>query len=61
MFMHTDFLGTFVETGMPVVDHQRSQNKVVSINAMNSVEQVYSDICQALNDKFSQIGKITSA
>ena len=61
MYMHTDFLGTSVETSMPVVDHQRSQNKVVSINAMNSVEQVYSDICQALNDKFSQISKITSA
>ncbi|KAL4402323.1 bifunctional uridylate/adenylate kinase [Malassezia pachydermatis] len=48
---------TFVETSMPVVDYQRTQNKVVDVNAMNTVEQVYKDICDAMNAKFQQIQK----
>lgn len=40
---------------MPVVDYQRTQNKVVDIDAMKSVEEVYGDICNAMNAKFQQI------
>ena len=40
---------------MPVVDFQRTQQKVVDVDATNSVEQVYSDICAAMNAKFTQI------
>jgi len=46
---------TFIETSMPVVDFQRAQHKVVDVDATNSVEQVYSDICAAMNAKFTQI------
>ncbi|WFD19796.1 UMP/CMP kinase [Malassezia caprae] len=47
--------GTFVETSMPVVDYQRSQNKVIDVDAKNPVEQVYQEISKAMEAKFNQI------
>ncbi|CCU99508.1 unnamed protein product [Malassezia sympodialis ATCC 42132] len=46
---------TFVETSMPVVDYQRSQNKVIDVDAKNPVDQVYKDISKAMDAKFKQI------
>lgn len=46
---------TFVETSMPVVDHLRTQDKVVDIDAVNPVDDVYKDICRAMDTKFSQL------
>ncbi|WFD27706.1 UMP/CMP kinase [Malassezia nana] len=43
---------TFVETSMPVVDYQRSQNKVVDVDAKKPVDEVYQDICNAIDTKF---------
>lgn len=40
---------------MPVVDYQRSQNKVVDVDAMKPVDEVYQDICNAIDTKFKHI------
>lgn len=46
---------TFVETSMPVVDYQRSQDKVIDVDAKNPVDQVYQEISKAMDAKFKQI------
>lgn len=52
--------GTFEDTSLPVVDYLRNYEKVVDIDATKSVDEVYQEICEAMNQKFSQIHKISS-
>ena len=33
---------------MPIVEFYKSQNKCKTINALNSIEQVYTDVMEAL-------------
>ncbi|WFD04414.1 UMP/CMP kinase [Malassezia obtusa] len=46
---------TFEDTSMPVVDCLRKRGTVAEVNSMNPVEQVYKDICEAMDAKFHQI------
>ena len=61
MYICFNMPDTFIETSMPVVDYQRTQQKVVDVDATNAVEQVYSDICDAMNAKFTQIQHAASS
>lgn len=45
---------TFVNTSMPVVEHYRKQNRVVEVDAIKLVDQVYADIKQAMDRTFAQ-------
>ena len=46
---------TFVDTSMPVVDHFRKNGVVVEINATNSIDKVYADICKSMDERFHAI------
>lgn len=45
---------TFVGTSMPVVEHYRKQNRVVEVDAIKPVDEVYADIKQAMDRTFAQ-------
>lgn len=45
---------TFEETSMPVVDMYRSEDKVVQVDALKSVDEVYAGIQAAMNKHFSR-------
>lgn len=40
---------TFVDTSMPVVNYYRQEGKVIDIDSSKTIEEVYSDISQALD------------
>lgn len=44
---------TFIETSMPVIDYFKAQNKVVTIDARKSPEDVYKDIQEKLREKLT--------
>lgn len=48
---------TFEETSMPVVEYHREKGTVIDVNAVNPVDEVYQDICKAMDAKFRQINK----
>ncbi|CDU24911.1 probable URA6-uridine-monophosphate kinase [Sporisorium scitamineum] len=48
---------TFVETSMPVVDYYRKQDRVVEVDSIKPVDQVYSEIKEAMDRTFAKLGQ----
>ncbi|GAK68366.1 cytidylate kinase [Moesziomyces antarcticus] len=44
---------TFVETSMPVVDYYRKQDRVVEVDSIKPVDEVYAEIKQAMDRTFA--------
>ncbi|SNX86264.1 related to URA6 - uridine-monophosphate kinase [Melanopsichium pennsylvanicum] len=44
---------TFVETSMPVVDYYRKQDRVVEVDSIKSVDEVYAEIKTAMDKTFA--------
>ena len=50
-------LKTFTETTMPVIDHYRTQNKVIRIDVAKDADAVYGEILVMMVEKFGNILK----
>ncbi|TKY89116.1 hypothetical protein EX895_001647 [Sporisorium graminicola] len=48
---------TFVETSMPVVDFYRKQDRVVEVDSIKPVDQVYAEIKKAMDRTFAKLGQ----
>ncbi|PWZ01199.1 UMP-CMP kinase, partial [Testicularia cyperi] len=48
---------TFVETSMPVVDYYRQQDRVVEVDSIKSVDDVYAEIRAAMDRTFAKLGQ----
>lgn len=48
---------TFVDTSMPVVDYYRKQDRVVEVDSIKPVDQVYAEIKQAMDRTFAKLGQ----
>ncbi|KAJ9474736.1 Uridylate kinase [Pseudozyma hubeiensis] len=46
---------TFVETSMPVVDYYRKQDRVVEVDSIKTVDQVYAEIKEAMDRTFARL------
>lgn len=46
---------TFVETSMPVVDYYRKQDRVVEVDSIKTVDQVYAEIKEAMDRTFAKL------
>ena len=47
---------TFVETSMPVVDFYRKQDRVVEVDSIAPVDEVYAQIRKAMDETFAKLG-----
>ncbi|EPQ26418.1 uncharacterized protein PFL1_06066 [Pseudozyma flocculosa PF-1] len=47
---------TFVDTSMPVVEHYRQQDRVVEVDSIASVDDVYAQIKKAMDETFAKLG-----
>ena len=52
-----DSTETFVETSMPVVDYYRKQDRVVEVDSIKPVDQVYAEIKEAMDRTFAKLGQ----
>ncbi|KAN0061954.1 bifunctional uridylate/adenylate kinase [Thecaphora frezii] len=46
---------TFVDTSMPVVEHYRAQERVVEVDSIASVDEVYAQIKKAMDETFAKL------
>jgi len=47
---------TFEDTGMPVINYYRQQNKVVEVDATKSIDEVYVEVTKVMDQKFAGTG-----
>lgn len=52
---HDGATETFVDTSMPVVEYYRKQDRVVEVDSIKSVDEVYAEIKTAMDRTFAKL------